>query len=67
VNLQLAYDYADPDTSEGQDSFVRVSTGVELFVTQFTQLRAFYRFRDDTEDSDRDDESVIDLELHLFF
>lgn len=67
VNLRVAYDFADPDTSTSEDSFVRVSTGVEYTVTQFLQLRSFYRFRDDTETSLRDDESVLEFEVHLFF
>ena len=67
VNLQFTYDFADPNTAETEDSFIRLSAGVEFFATQFTQLRAFYRFRDDTEDSIRDDESIIDFELHIFF
>ena len=40
---------------------------VEYTVTQFVQLRAFYRFRDDVETSPRDDESELDFEIHLFF
>jgi len=67
VDLQFAYDYADPDLSLSDDSFIRLSAGVEYTVTQFVQLRAFYRFRDETEDSPRDDESLLDFEVHIFF
>jgi len=67
VNLRFSYDYADPDTSRTEDSFIRLSTGIEYTVTQFVQLRAFFRFRDDTKDSPRDDEGVLEFELHLFF
>jgi hypothetical protein len=67
VNLQLAYDFADPDRSQSEDTFERVSFGIEFFVTQFTQVRAFYRFRDDVKTSPRDNESVLDIEVHLFF
>ena len=67
VNLKFTYDFADPDTSESEDRFVRARAGVEYFPTQFVELRAFYSFRDDIETSPRDDESVIDVELHLFF
>ena len=67
VNLKFAYDFADPNTSRSEDSFIRLSTGIEYTVTQFLQLRAFYRFRDDTETSLRDDESIVDFEVHLFF
>ena len=67
VNLKFTYDFADPDTTESDDSFIRVSAGVEYFVTQFLQLRAFFRFRDETEDSLRDDESSLLFELHAFF
>jgi hypothetical protein len=67
LNLKFAYDYADPDTSESDDSFIRFSAGVEYTVTQFVQLRLFYRFRDDVESSLRDDEGLLDFEIHLFF
>ncbi len=67
VNLRFAYDFADPDTTVSEDSFIRVSTGVQWFPIQFVEIRAFYRFRDDTETSLLDDESMLDFELHLFF
>ncbi len=66
VNLRFSYDYADPDISQSDDSFIRLSAGVEFFPTQFTQVRIFYRFRDETETSIRDDESIIEIELHIF-
>jgi hypothetical protein len=67
VNLKFAYDFADPDLSISDNSFVRASAGVEYTVTQFTQLRAFYRFRDETRNSPRDGESMLDFEIHVFF
>jgi hypothetical protein len=67
LSLQVAYDFADPDLSEPDDTFVRVSGGVEYTVMQFVQIRLFYRFRDDVEDSLRDDEGVLDFEVHVFF
>ena len=67
VNLRFAYDWADPDTGKSDDSFIRLSWGIEYFPVQFVQLRAFYRYRDDIEASPRDDESVLDFELHVFF
>lgn len=67
LNLVFSYDFADPDLSESDDTFIRVSAGVEHFITQFVQFRAFYRFRDDVNTSSRDNESVLDFELHLFF
>jgi hypothetical protein len=67
LNLKFTYDYADPDTSQSDDSFIRVGGGAEYTVTQFVQLRGCYYFRDDTEDSPRDDESTILFEVHVFF
>ena len=67
VNVKVTYDFADPNTSRSDDSFIRLTGGVEYTITQFVQLRAFYRFRDDIETSLRDDESIASVELHLFF
>lgn len=63
TNLKFTYDWVDPNTSDSHDRVARVSTGVELFVTQFVQLRSFYRFRD----MPGDDMSLLDFEIHLFF
>ena len=67
LNLKFTYDFADPDMSESDDSFIRASTGFEYTMTQFTQLRVFYRFRDATRSNPRDGESLLDFEIHLFF
>ena len=67
VNLKFTYDFADPNTSESKNSFIRLGTGVQYFPTQFVQLRAFYRFRDEAEKSRLADESEILFEIHLFF
>ena len=67
LNLKFTYDFADPDMSESNDSFIRASTGFEYTMTQFTQLRVFYRFRDATRNNPRDGESMLDFEIHLFF
>ena len=67
LNLKFTYDFADPDMSESDNSFIRASTGFEYTMTQFTQLRVFYRFRDATRDNPRDGESMLDFEIHLFF
>lgn len=67
LNLFLGYDYADPDLSESEDSFTRLSVGAEYFPVQFTQLRLVYRFRDEASSSPRDNESELLAEIHLFF
>jgi len=63
ANLKFTYDWADPDTADSNDRIARVSIGPEWFVTQFVQLRSFYRFLD----VPGEDMSVLDFEVHLFF
>lgn len=67
INLKAAYDFHDPRRKLKEDERDRVTVGVEAFVTQFLQLRGFYRFADSVPQKPREREDQLIFEFHVFF
>jgi hypothetical protein len=67
VNIKLSYEFLDPHDEVDNDERTRFTVGLEPFLTQFLQLRLFYRFNDGIPQRpiERADEVVV--EFHLFF
>jgi hypothetical protein len=67
VNIKLSYEFLDPHDKVDNDERTRFTVGLEPFLTQFLQLRLFYRFNDGIPQRpiERADEVVV--EFHLFF
>jgi hypothetical protein len=67
INLLLSYEYLDPDLDIPEDARTRLVTGLEAFVTQFFQLRLFYRLNDSIPQRPEERADEVRLEMHLFF
>lgn len=69
MNLKIAFDYEDPDTSESGDEVNRVVAGAEYFAVQYLQIRLLWRRTDRPPEvlgvSLEDDREIL-LELHMF-
>ncbi|ETX03505.1 MAG: hypothetical protein ETSY2_33280 [Candidatus Entotheonella gemina] len=69
VNFKLSYELLDPNRSDNSknDKRTRLTIGLEPFLTQFLQVRLFYRLNDGIPQRpiERADEVVV--EFHLFF
>lgn len=67
VNLKFTYDYDRPDTAVSRNAFTRVGGGLEVFPTQFTEVKLLCHWRDEADTSGRMDKVVVTFEFHLFF
>lgn len=67
VNVKLAYDWMDPYTDVTEDEREMFRIGVEPFLTQFLQVRAFYRHRKAPPQLETENEDWLTTELHAFF
>jgi hypothetical protein len=67
INFMLSYEYLDPDLDIRENARTRLVTGFEAFVTQFFQLRLFYRQNDSIPLQPAEKADEVRLELHLFF
>lgn len=67
VNVKLAYDWWDPFSGIDEDERVMFRVGIEPFLTQLLQVRAFYRFRDAPPQLVADRHDQLSFELHAFF
>ena len=67
VNVKFAYDWLDPYTDVDEDEREMFRIGVEPFLTQFLQVRAFYRHRKAPPQLDAENTDWLTTELHVFF
>ncbi|HYB99030.1 MAG TPA: hypothetical protein VEC57_07815 [Candidatus Limnocylindrales bacterium] len=67
LNVKGAFDWHDPNNSDGADVRNRVSIGLEPFLDRFLQLRLFYRVYNGPEDEPQTNQDTLTLEGHLFF
>jgi hypothetical protein len=67
INAMLSYEYLDPDLNIKENARTRLVTGLEAFVTQFFQLRLFYRSNDSIPQQPAERADEVRLEMHLFF
>jgi len=67
VNVKLAYDWLDPYADVKEDGREMVRVGIEPFLTQFLQVRAFYRHRKAPPQLTLDNADWLTVELHAFF
>lgn len=67
VNVKLSYEFLDPNDDVDNDERTRFTVGLEPFLTQFLQVRLFYRFNDSIPQRPAERADEVVLELHLFF
>jgi hypothetical protein len=67
VNFKVSYEYLDPDTDVGENTRTRLVIGLEPFITQFLQVRLFYRLNDSIPQRPAEGADELFLELHLFY
>jgi hypothetical protein len=67
VNFKLSYEFLDPDRDVDNDARTRLAIGLEPFLTQFLQIRLFYRRNDGIPQRPADRADELRLEFHLFF
>ncbi|MBZ0270338.1 hypothetical protein K8I85_19470 [bacterium] len=67
VNVKFAYDWFDPFTDVDEDEREMYRVGVEPFLTQFLQVRAFYRHRKAPPQLEAENADWLTTELHVFF
>jgi hypothetical protein len=67
VNLKLSYEFLDPDTDLDNNARTRFVVGLEPFLTQFLQVRLFYRLNDSIPQRPAEGADEVRLEMHLFF
>jgi hypothetical protein len=67
INAKLAYDWWDPFTEVEEDERIMLRAGLEPFVTQFLQVRTFFRYREAPAQLELDNEGEVLIELHAFF
>ncbi len=67
VNFKLSYEFLDPNDDVDNDERTRFTVGLEPFLTQFLQLRFFYRFNDGIPQRPIERADEVVLEFHLFF
>jgi hypothetical protein len=67
VSVKLAYDWDDPYTDIAEDEREMFRIGVEPFLTQFLQVRAFFRYRRAPPQLQEDNANWLTTELHAFF
>ncbi len=67
VNFKLSYEFLDPDTDLDNNARTRFVIGLEPFLTQFIQLRLFYRLNDSIPQRPAERADALRLEFHLFF
>ncbi len=67
LSLKVAWDWWDPYRDIEEDARTTLRIGLESFVTQFLQLRAFYRWREAPPQLEELDQDSLDFEIHGFF
>ena len=67
VNFKLSYEFLDPDTDIDENERTRLVIGLEPFITQFLQVRLFYRLNDSIPQRPAEEADEVRLEVHLFF
>lgn len=69
VNFKLSYEFLDPNRGDlfRNDERTRFTVGLEPFLTQFLQLRLFYRFNDGIPQRSIERADEVVFEFHLFF
>lgn len=67
VNFKLSYEYLDSDVDVDNNARTRLVIGLEPFVTQFFQLRMFYRLNDSIPQRPGERADEVRLEIHLFY
>jgi hypothetical protein len=67
INFMLSYEFLDPNNDVDNDARTRFTVGLEPFLTQFLQLRFFYRFNDGIPQRPIERADEVVLEFHLFF
>jgi hypothetical protein len=67
VNFKLSYEFLDPDTDLDNNARTRLVVGLEPFLTQFLQVRLFYRLNDSIPQRPAEGADEVRLEMHLFF
>jgi hypothetical protein len=67
INAKVSYDWWDPFSEVAEDEKIMVRAGVEPFVTQFLQVRVFFRYREGPGQLAVDNEDELLVELHAFF
>jgi len=67
VNFMLSYEFLDPNNDVDNDARTRLVIGLEPFLTQFLQVRLFYRSNDGIPQRPEDRADEVRLEFHLFF
>lgn len=67
VNFKLSYEFLDPDTEVDENERTRLVIGLEPFITQFLQVRLFYRLNDSIPQRPAEEADEVRLEVHVFF
>lgn len=67
VNFKLSYEFLDPDDDVDNDERTRLTIGLKPFLTQFLQLRIFYRINDSIPQRPAEGADEVYVEFHLFF
>jgi hypothetical protein len=69
VNLKFAYEFFDRnrDISNDRDGQERFTFGLEPFVTQFLQVRLFYRLNRFIPQNASQNQDELLLQFHVFF
>jgi hypothetical protein len=67
VNFMLSYEFLDPDIDIDHNARTRLVIGIEPFLTQFFQMRLFYRRNDSIPQRPAERADEVRLEMHLFF
>ena len=67
VNFKVSYEFLDPDRDIDEDERTRLVIGLEPFLTQFLQVRLFYRLNDDIPQRPTGRADELRLEMHVFF
>jgi hypothetical protein len=67
VNFKVSYEFLDPNSDVDNDARTRLAFGLEPFLTQFLQLRLFYRRNSGIPQRPVDRADELRFEIHLFF
>jgi hypothetical protein len=67
VNFKFSYEYLDPDTDVASNTRTRLVFGLEPFITQFFQLRLFYRRNESIPQRPSENADELFLEMHIFY
>lgn len=67
VNFKLSYEFLDPDTDIDENERTRLVIGIEPVITQFLQVRLFYRLNDSIPQRPAEAADEVRLEVHVFF